>query len=235
MAQKDFGLRKQLHKYILLFTLCFGSASGFSQSGGIDFEDAYEPDSLYAVRNAFKFDVAQIIFGDLQLYYERILKAGWSVELGAGITRRNYAVGLNDYSLDNLGRNVDIKTGYAASLSIRKYMFPTDELNGLYISLTGSIKDYKTDYQVIDSAGNLTDFSFRDQRKHVSGSLNLGYQLLPVNSNFFLDGYLGVAYHHEDFHVVRTENEEDPNAYFITHDVDNDFALSFGLRIGYGF
>ncbi len=228
-------MRKRLHKYILFFTLCFGSASGFSQTGGIDFEDAYEADSLYAVRNAVKFDVAHIVFGDLQLYYERILKSGWSVELGAGITRRNYAVGANSYSLDNLGRNVDIQTGYAASLSIRKYLIPTDELSGLYISLTGSIKDYKTDYQVIDSAGSLTDFTYRDQRKYISGSLNLGYQLLPVNSNFFLDGYLGLAYRREDFDVVRTEDEEDPNAYFITHDVDNVFALSFGLRIGYGF
>lgn len=208
---------------------------GFSQSDGIDFEDAYEGDSLYAVRNAIKFDPLQIAIGDIELYYERILTKGFSLELGTGITRRNYAAGWNDYSLDNLGRNVDIKTGYAFSFGIRKYLRTSDELSGPYVSLGVKMLKYETDFEVIDSTGVLTSDVFTDVRKYTNFDCLVGYQLLPQTSNLFMDVYAGIAYRFKDFNVVHSSSVNDPESYTIENEIENDFAFRVGVKIGYGF
>ena len=208
---------------------------GFSQSSGIDFEDAYEEDSLYAIRNAIKFDPLQIAIGDIEVYYERILSAGFALEAGVGITRRNYAVGWNDYSLDNLGRNVDIKTGYAFSFAFRKYLQSSEELQGPYVALGMKFLQYKTDFEVIDSTGVLTDFEFSDVRKYTNVELLAGYQLLPQTSNLFVDAYIGVAYRRKDFEVVHSESVNDPLSYTIEGEDGNDLAFRIGAKIGFGF
>lgn len=223
------------YKYIFFFLLSSFSLSGFSQTNGIDFEDAYEADSLYAVRNAVKFDPIQIAIGDIEIYYERILFSGMSVEVGAGITRRNFAAGWNDYSLDNLGRNVDIKTGYAFTFALRKYFVPSEELCGPYASFGVKLLKYETEYGVIDSAGVLTDSEFTDVREYTNLDFLLGYQLLPQTSNLFMDIYAGVAYRFKNFDIVRSEAINDPESYFIQEDDSNDFAFRVGLKIGYGF
>lgn len=223
------------YKYIFFFLLSLSSLVGFSQSGGINFEDAYEGDSLYAVRNAVKLDPLQIAIGDIEVFYERIIAEGFSLEVGAGITRRNYAAGWNDYSLDNLGRNVDIKTGYAFTFAVRKYLQSSDELSGPYVSLGMKFLKYETDFEVVDTTGVLTSDVFTDIRNYTNVEGLVGYQLLPQTSNLFMDVYVGVAYRKKDFDVVHSSAVNDPESYTIEHETENDFAFRVGVKIGWGF
>ena len=222
------------YKYIVFFLL-FASLGSFGQINQEESEDAFWPDSLYAVRNAVKIDPLQVIFGDFSIFYERIIKSGYSAEIGVGLTRRNYAIGWFDYSLDNLGENVDIETGYSLSISARRYFRDSGELNGLYLALGFSVRSYKTDYFVVDSAGTLTDISFEDKRLLNSGSLILGYQALTIRSNIFVDAYIGMALINKDLDVVTSSDINDPDAYSI--DEQKEYALGFeiGLKIGFGF
>jgi len=222
------------YKYILfflLFTSIGASAQNIPQGG----EDAYEPDSLIAVRNAVKIDPLQVVFGDFSVYYERILKKGFSLEAGIGFTRRNYAAGWFDYSLDNSGKNVDIKTGYSFALSARKYLEDSGELNGAYIGLGVSLKDYRTDYYVIDSAATLSDDYFPDRRRITTVSAIFGYQALPVSSNIFADFYLGVAVRFKDMDIVESTNLFDASAFSINHTTEQTLGVVVGVKLGFGF
>jgi hypothetical protein len=228
-------LNRKAYKYIFFCLVSLVSTSGFSQTTFTEEEDAYEPDSLMAVRNAIKFDPVQIIFGDYELYYERIITKGFSFEVGMGVTGRNYAVGWSHYSLDNLARNVNIKTGGAFTFTIRKYIVSSEELNGPYVGLGIKALNYKTEFEVVDSAGVLTNNVFTDSRRYLNLQTMIGWQWLPATSNVFVDGFIGVAFRNMDFDVVRSQNINDPNAYSVTNEKDTDFAFIVGLRIGYGF
>lgn len=222
------------YKYIVFFLL-FASLNSFGQINQEESEDAFWPDSLYAVRNAVKIDPLQVIFGDFSIFYERIIKSGYSAEIGVGLTRRNYAIGWFDYSLDNLGENVDIETGYSLSISARRYFRDSDELNGPYLALGFSARSYNTNYAVIDSAGTLTDFSFKDRRLLKSGSLIVGYQALTTRSNIFVDAYIGLAVVNKDFDVVKSADINDPEQYAIEEKNEFALGLEIGLKIGFGF
>lgn len=201
----------------------------------IEFEDAYEPDSVYAVRNAIKIDPVQIVVGEYELIYERILSNHWSVEFGAGITRRNYLADRTDYTLDDLGDNVQIQTGYSFTLSFRNYFQDSEELIGPYWELGGNIREYRLNYAVIDTSGVLTGDSFDDIRKYTSGYINIGWQALPKNSNVFADFYLGVALRYADLMILRAEDIHDPNTYFYQETQEWRWGYNIGVKIGVGF
>jgi hypothetical protein len=195
----------------------------------------YSQDSIFAVRNAIKVDPVQIVFGDFRLYYERILTNHFSVELGAGITRRNYASNWFDDDLDNLGENVDIKTGYSFSLSIRRYFHETEELDGVYLALGINHREHVKDFNVIDTTGTLTGDSFRDQRRTTSVIFKLGYQALPLSSNVFADFFTGPAIRFKEYDIVQTLDINDPRAYSIQPLSEVTFGWEVGVRVGFGF
>lgn len=197
--------------------------------------DAYQADSLIAVRNALKTDPLQIVFGVVGVACERFIAPGYSAEVTAGITRRNYAASWSGYSLDNLGGNVDIHTGYDVALALRRYFRPSEELNGMYLALGAGIRDYRTDYAVIDSTGELSGYSFPENRHFTRCFLDFGYQLLPLRSNIFADFYLGLALRWENSQVVHSENYNDPRSYRVESEKHAGLALRGGIRIGFGF
>lgn len=223
----------RLYKYICFFSF-FLSLFASAQDDPFA-EDAYEPDSLYAVRNAIKVDPLQIVVGEYQLIYERILANRWSVEFGLGFTRRNYLADRTDYTLDDLGRNVDIKTKYSFTLSFRRYFMNTEELLGPYVALGGNIREYAFDYAVLDSTGTLTGDNFDDVRKFTSGFINIGYQALPKNSNIFADFYVGVAIRYAELQILNAEDVNDPTTFFYTPIQEYRWGFNVGIKIGVGF
>lgn len=224
----------RLYKYILFFLL-FISQNCFGQDLLFDGEDAFEPDSLYAVRNAVKIDPLRVVFGVYSLQYERILKNGFSLEAEAGITRRNYTAGWFDYSLDDFGKNVEIRTGYAFALSGRKYFEPSEELKGSYLSLGLSLREYKTNFKVIDNNGSLTGYSFLEGRNIFSTSVIYGYQALAMGSNVFADFYSGVSWRYKNLHILKTSSIHSPEAYFISDEIKHTVGFEIGVKLGFGF
>lgn len=219
----------------IFFALILISTPGFSQKSPTKTVDVSAPDTLFAVRNAIKIDPLQIIFGVYSLSYERIINSGFSAEVSVGITRRNYAVGWFDYSLDNLGQNVEIKTGYSYSASARKYFVSSAELYGPYLALAIRVKDYRTAFGVIDSTGTLTGAGFDEKRHFINYFLSIGYQALSLRSNIFADFYLGVSLQHEDSEIVKSDNIYNPDSYFISSKKTYGLGFQIGVKIGFGF
>ncbi|MGB6035315.1 MAG: hypothetical protein WBG42_03540 [Cryomorphaceae bacterium] len=225
---------KGRYKYILFF-LTFIPLISFGQNDEMEEQDFYSLDSVYTIRNAIKVDPVQIIYGDYSLYFEHMLTGRYSVEVGVGFTRRNYAAGWFDYELDNLGRNVDIKTGPSVSLSFRRYFQDYEELGGAYLAVGVNYRRHQKDFGVIDTAGVLTDISYTDDRQTVSTIFKFGYQALSLNSNVFVDIYTGPAIRFKNYDIVRTTSINDPNAYSIENLNEVVFGWELGIRVGFGF
>ena len=225
---------KGRYKYILFF-LKFLSLSSYGQDQETEDQGYYSLDSIYTIRNAIKVDPVQLIFGDYRLYYEHILTGRYSVELGLGFTRRNYASGWFDYELDNLGNNVDIRTGPSLSLSFRRYFQDYEELGGAYLALGAHYRKYTKDFGVIDTAGVLTDIAYTDERQSVSVIFKVGYQALPLTSNVFVDFYTGPAIRFKNYDIVRTTSINNPDAYSTENLNEVVLGWEVGIRIGFGF
>lgn len=225
---------KGSHKYILFF-LTLITLSTSAQEDNEDLPDFYIQDSVYTVRNALKIDPVQILFGDFRIYYERRISNHFSAEIGVGITRRNYTSGWFDDDLDNLGNNIDIKTGASFSLAVRRYFKDSEELDGAYLSLGVNYRWWIKDISVIDSLGNLSGLTLRDRRQSTSVILNFGYQALPISSNVFADFFTGPAIRFKNYDIVQTTSLNDPSSYSIENLNEVTFGWELGVRIGFGF
>ncbi|MEM9050537.1 MAG: hypothetical protein AAGC47_00665 [Bacteroidota bacterium] len=225
---------KGSYKYILFF-LTLLTLNTSAQEDNDDLPNFYMQDSVYTVRNALKIDPVQILFGDFRLYYERRITNHFSAEIGAGITRRNYTSGWFDDDLDNLGDNIDIKTGASFSFSVRRYFKDSEELDGTYLALGVNHRWWTKDINVIDTNGTATDFSFRDERRSTSVILKFGYQALPISSNVFADFFTGPAIRFKNYDIVQTTSANDPLAYSIENLNEVTFGWELGVRIGFGF
>jgi hypothetical protein len=225
------------YKYTLFTSLILSITANAQTAGQLPEEDAYEgTDTLYAVVNAVKFDPVQVFFGDFQFYFEKMIANRMSVELGFGPTRRNYAASLFDDELDAYGRNVDIKTRYAATLGVRRYFADTGELYGSYLSLAMVYRQYEKEYQVIDQNDEIVPgYSFTDRREYASALVVYGYQALSARSNVFADFYIGIGLRYKSLQIVDTYDVHDPNAYSISNESGFGPAVQVGAKIGFGF
>lgn len=223
-----------MYKYNIVLAFCLPLICS-AQDQDYEEYDYGDPDTLLAVVNAVKFDPVQVIFGDFQFYYERMISDHWSVEAGFGPSRRNYTASLFEYELDNFGSNIDIQTRYAASLWVRRYFWDSGELHGLYLS--GAVIHRRNDkvYNVIGRDGELTGDSFDDSRKYTAFMLFAGYQALTLASNIFFDFYIGAGARYRDFDVVRSSLANDPEAYGVTSEQSWIGAFQAGVKVGVGF
>lgn len=221
-----------LSKYtaILCFILPFSLAAQ-----DLPQDEAWEPDSMYAVIRAVKFDPVQVLFGDFQIYFEHLIGKQWSIEAGAGPTRRNFTAGIFEYDLDDFGTNVHIRTRYAASLWLKRYFWDTGELYGPYLAVAAMHRRHDKTINVINAEGVLTGDAFEDVRRYTSLMLVGGFQAIPLSSNFFCDFYLGAGLRFRDFEVVRSYNASDAGAYQVSPEQTWIGAFQVGVKVGYGF
>lgn len=194
-----------------------------------------EIDTMMAVRHAIKFDPLHIFIGDFQLYYEHMVGERWSIEVGFGPTRRNFTASMFDYELDNFGNNIDVHTRYAASLWLKRYFWNTDELYGPYMGVNVHHRRHDKTFNVLNSSGELTGNSFTDSRIYTGLMLVGGYQMIPLQSNIFVDFHVGIGARYRDFDVVRSTDLFNPQAYEVRSETSIRAAVQFGVKIGYGF
>lgn len=235
LATKTAFLNKSLlrgyNKYIFFAAFLAGTTC----HGQDNYPLEYESDTLFAVRNAVKIDPVQIVFGDFRLYYERILSDRWSGEASIGITRRNYAAGWFEYDLDNLGAQVDIRTGPAAGLILRRYFRPGPELDGPYLAAGYVYREYIKDYHPLGRAGELTGESHTDRRRFSSVAVLFGFQPLSYSGNVFADFFTGPALRFANYAQVRETDSPGTDGYYVRRFSKVGLGWEIGVRIGFGF
>jgi hypothetical protein len=195
-------------------------------------------DTVDCVKNVIKINPLLFFRGEIPIYYERAISPIVSLELGVGVTLRDYlALSLNGDDADDFGAGTEIIPNLSYHIAVRYYFLDDLEPQGLYLQPGLSHLVYGKNILVQDADGTFSDEKYLDERVYNDIRLLMGYQMLSANSNWLFDLYGGFAYRMRDMQVVTKTT--DPNTRLTTYATEqrNDAvpAVFLGVKLGIGF
>jgi hypothetical protein len=199
---------------------------------------AAEFDTVNVMKNVFKVNPLLFFRGEVPLYYERALSPNLSLEVGVGVTLRNYlGLSFSGDDADDFGAGTEIIPSLSYRMAVRFYLEGDLEPQGWYIQPEFAHLRYAKDILISDSTGGLTEERLRDDRIYNDVRLLFGYQSLSYSSNWVLDYYCGFAFRARDMQVVTETVDPVTREYSYGVEQRNDFvpALFLGLKVGIGF
>jgi len=189
-------------------------------------------DTVDVVKNVIKANPLLFFRGEIPLYYERAISPNVSLEVGLGVTLRNYiALSFVGDDADDFGAGTEIIANPSYHLAARIYFVHDLEPQGLYLQPGYSHLVYTKDIGVKDTTGLFTGRQLRDERTFNDLRLMLGYQSLSTRSNWLVDVYGGVAFRDRSMTVVVVS---DKFTYSVEERKDRVPAFFLGLRVGVG-
>ena len=189
-------------------------------------------DTVDVVKNVIKANPLLFFRGEIPLYYERAISPNVSLEVGLGVTLRNYiALSFVGDDADDFGAGTEIIANPSYHLAARFYFVHDLEPQGFYLQPGYSHLVYTKDIGVKDTTGRFTGSKLRDERTFNDLRLMLGYQSLSTRSNWLFDVYGGVALRDRSMTVVVVS---DKYTYNVEERKDRVPAFFLGIRVGVG-
>lgn len=195
-------------------------------------------DTVKVVKNVLKVNPLLFFRGEIPLYYERALTPNLSLELGLGVTLRNYiALSFAGDDADDYGAGTEIIANPSYHIGARIYFVHDLEPQGFYVQPGFSHLVYSKDILVRGPDGSFTEEKYRDERTFNDLRAIMGYQMLSATSNWLFDLYAGVAYRDRRMLVVeeRLNLQTDAYTYTVEERKDRVPAIFLGVKIGLGF
>lgn len=195
-------------------------------------------DTVKVMKNVIKANPLLFFRGEIPLYYERALSPNVSVEIGAGVTLRNYlGLSLSGDDADDLGAGTEIIPSLSIRAAIRFYLEHDLEPQGWYVQPEFGQINYNKDILLSNPTGGFTEERLRDRRTYNDIRLLAGYQLLSFSNNWVLDFYGGVAFRVRDLLVVNETLDPATRTFTYSQEQRNDWVLAgfLGVKVGYGF
>ncbi len=199
---------------------------------------AAEFDTVKVMKNVLKANPLLFFRGEIPLYYERALAPNVSIEVGLGITLRNYlALSLVGDDADDFGAGTEIVPSMSVRGGVRFYLEHDLEPQGWYIQPEFGQITYTKDIRISDPAGGFSEERLRDRRTFNDIRMLGGYQMLSYSSNWVLDFYGGFAFRVRDQLVVTETIDPSLRTFTYTQEQRNDWvpAAFLGLKVGFGF
>lgn len=201
---------------------------------------AQQFDTVDVVKNLVKINPLLFFRGELPIYYERALTPRLSLEVGLGVTLRNYlalSFAGDHPNADDFGAGTEIIPNLSYHMAARFYFNDDLEPQGPYVQPTWSHLVYSMDIRERQSDGSFTDERFRDERTFNDLRLLFGYQTLSYSSNWMIDFYGGVGFRNRNMVIVneRLDLTTDQYTYTIEEITDNVPAFFLGVKFGVGF
>lgn len=204
---------------------------------------AQQFDTVDVVKNALKLNPLLFMRGEIPLYYERALSNRLSMQVGIGMTWRNYInFNLDADEVDDFGEGTKIIAKPSYHIAARYYFSDDLEQAGPYMELEFAHLDYVKDIAMKDSLRQLTDQKFRDTRTFNDLRLLFGHQSLSATSNWLVDFYGGIGLRDRRMIIVQESfhpgsSPQDPSRYTYTTKAEDDIVpvLFLGVRVGLGF
>lgn len=199
---------------------------------------AAEFDTVNVMKNVIKVNPLLFFRGEVPIYYERALSPNLSLEVGVGVTLRNYmALSFAGDDADDFGAGTEIIPSLSYRMAIRFYLEGDLEPQGWYIQPEFAHLRYAKDIRISDPMGGFTEERLRDSRIYNDIRALFGYQSLSYSSNWVLDYYAGFAFRARDMQVVTETVDPVTRQYTYAVEQRNDFvpALFLGLKVGIGF
>lgn len=195
-------------------------------------------DTVKVVKNVVKVNPFLFFRGELPLFYERALTHKLSLELGVGVTLRDY-LGLSFMGddADDFGAGTEIRPNPSYHIAARFYLGQDLEPQGWYLQPAFAHLAYTKDILVRAPDGNFTDERFRDRRVFNDLRLLLGYQLLGASSNWLVDVYGGFGYRDRTMTIVRETIDLTTQqfSYVVEERSDGIPVPYLGFKVGLGF
>jgi hypothetical protein len=200
-------------------------------------------DTVKCVKNAVKINPLLFFRGEIPIYFERALTPKLSLEVGLGITLRNYlALSFVGDDADDFGAGTEIVPNLSYHMGARWYFMDDLEPVGTYLHVEYAHLVYAKDIRAKGADGQFTDVTYRDERTYNDVRLLFGYQTLSFNNNWLVDFYGGAAFRSRN-NIIVTENAIPPAQengavtydYEVTESSDNVPAFFLGFKLGIGF
>ena len=226
-----------------LLTCC--AVAAFAQDGKtkvVLYKDrlAAQFDTVDCVKNVVKVNPLLFFRGEIPIYFERALTPRLSLEVGVGVTLRDYlALSFGSNDADDFGAGTDIIPQLSFHIGARYYLVDDLEPQGTYFQANFSHLQYTKDIHMKAPNGALTDSTLRDDRIYNDFRVYFGYQMLSNNSNWMFDIYSGLGV--RDQFNTRVEEQvdlsSDPNQYVYTVTESSEIVPVFflGVKVGLGF
>ena len=228
---------------LLALVLCAAGTSAYAQPNKtrvVLYKDrlAAQFDTVDCVKNAFKINPLLFFRGEIPIYYEHALTPKLSLEVGLGVTLRNYlALSFVGDDADDFGAGTEIVPNLSYHMGARWYFADDLEPVGPYMQVEYAHLTYTKDITAKDSTGQFTDATYRDERTYNDVRLYYGYQMLGVSNNWLFDVYGGVAFRSRNQVIVHETLDltTDQYTYEVTESTDNVPAFFLGMKLGIGF
>lgn len=203
---------------------------------------AQQFDTVDCIKNIIKINPLIFFRGEIPIYYERALTPKLSLEVGLGVTLRNYlALSFVGDDADDFGAGTDIIANPSYHIGARFYFADDIEPTGLYLNPEFAHLVYSKDIRHKNPDGTFGNERSLDERTYNDIRLMLGYQSIGYSNNWVLDFYGGLAFRNRDNIVVKETHlfNDDGTTDKFTYDSvqvnENVLAFFLGLRIGLGF
>mgnify|MGYP003393918513 CR=1 FL=1 len=195
-------------------------------------------DTVDCVKNVIKLNPLLFFRGEVPVYFERALTPRLSVEVGVGVTTRNYL----NFSFagdepDDFGAATEIIARPTFHFGARYYTTDDLEPQGWYWEIALAHLSYVKDIRTKDSTGQITDVRLRDQRIYNDVRLMTGYQMLSGTSNWLFDIYGGVGLRDRSLEKVEEDHNLETGIRIYTIEKVSDAVPVFflGVKVGWGF
>lgn len=199
-------------------------------------------DTVDCVKNIFKINPLLFFRGEIPLYYERALTPSLSMELGVGVTLRDYLNLSFSGDADEYGAGTDIIPNLSFHIAARFYFDYTLEPEGMYLQSEFAHLVYSKDIHEKDPGGAISDRTNLDERTYNDLRVLLGYQMLSSSSNWLVDIYGGIGMRSRHQVIVNEDpsvptDPSDVVTYEYTVEESDDIvpAVFLGVKIGLGF
>lgn len=195
-------------------------------------------DTVNVVKNVVKLNPLLLLRGEVPIFYERALTYKLSVEVGLGVTFRDYLrLSFGGDDVDDFGTGIEVVSRPTYHLGVRYYLGQDLEPQGGYLQLQFSHLDYIKDVRVQSIDGEFTNDKLRDRRVYNDLRLLAGYQMLSGNSNWMFDLYGGLGMRSRAMDKVRENYDTVTRLYSYEVVKQNDIAPAFflGVKVGLGF
>jgi hypothetical protein len=195
-------------------------------------------DTVDCVKNVVKFNPLAFFRGEIPVYFERALSPRLSLEVGVGVTLRNYLVmAYAGDDADEFGAGTEIIPRPSFQAGFRYYLVDDIEPNGSYVQTSFAHLNYTKDIRLKGPTGAFTDDKLRDDRTYNDVRVLFGYQQLSSNSNWLFDVYGGVGYRDRLNVKVqeRIDFTTDQFTYSVEESKDQTVAIFLGVKFGIGF
>ncbi len=198
-------------------------------------------DTVDIVKNVIKVNPLLFFRGEVPIYYERALSPNLSIEVGVGVTLRDYLkMSFGGDDADDFGAGTEIIPNLSLHGGIRFYLTDDLEPQGWYIQPTFSHLRYEKAILVRQPDGQYTDDqNYHDIRIFNDIRLLFGHQMLGYGSNWLFDVYGGFGFRDRSMQVVQERIDLSVSPPTYTYDIDdrNDQVPAFylGVKVGLGF